>query len=424
MSARLSAAVGHFDTPSSGTHTVSGLSFEPKAIIFFLTQYKASSEVDAYNNDAKGFGLGFSTGTGAGNNAFFSGTINNTEDCLRRRTVSRSGGSQQDTLNGFEAEFTVTAIHSDGFTVTMDEANTFPYRIDYLALGGEAITGAKIVTFDDRTSNGTLNVTGVGFEPKAVIFGDAWTGNGAELQDQSTSSSIRWQLSLLTASEAASMCSTQTNLSNVGASTSCLRTDSALVYQFNTDTTLRTRATLVGMTSDGFDLSYNPAFATATRRTALCLGGTFDVDLLSIIEPGGTGVVDQSMGFNPRAAVVMSQGSAATTSVAGGSGNIDIRASWGVWAKEGGHKSQAITQRRTPTALTAARATAAGVEVLQSTGASTSSVLSRLDFDQTAGQTLKLDHSVVSGGSYEYVALVFGDHYSPSTRRYSHAVTS
>lgn len=410
------AKAGQFTTPvSTGNFSVTGLGFQPKAIIFKLTEVRASADTHVFNGTVQGIGFGFSTGP-SDNYAWFGLTDNGSgSDCKQYRssvdciysTTQYSSTRVRGRINSFD---------SDGFTINLGTALSAT-NVEYLALGGTDITGAKAFAFDDKTSTGTHPITGIGFEPKLLIFGDAWTNTTVELNAASTNSSIRPQLSFVTAANSVSMVMAVSPL-NASSSTlmTSLRTDNkALVYGFISSSSPVTLATLSSMDSDGFTLNYSAAFATATRRCGLALGGSFRVACGSVTEPGTAIAVDEVVDFYPRAGLLMSQGRVDTTTMAGGTSNIEIDNSWGLWALDGGHYTTSWSAYQgTGAEMLSGKNQDDTFEVLDQTNTITAGAVSQFTLDGSSNLNANFSFSLVTGTGIEIAYLLFGESFSPA----------
>lgn len=180
----VSVAVGSFAksgtttvpfTTAAGTGSLTGLSFQPKALLMFAV----GSNTDP--NTILRPSFGFSSGSG-GNAAVGFGAVNATT------TISGSNDTATHTRNrddymtalGSSASTTpilmkVSSFTSDGAHFTYDNNDTGTYNLWYMALGGTDITQVKVGRFDLQNSTGNQSVTDVGFEPDMVFFlgGDA-----------------------------------------------------------------------------------------------------------------------------------------------------------------------------------------------------------------------------------------------------------
>jgi hypothetical protein len=162
--------VGSFNSgtgAAASTVAVTGVGFQPKAVIFWWTGQTGTSDAEA--GQSSFFGYGAATGAserfactvydedGAANSNC--GRVTHTDACVAKlASVS--------TLDGL---LDFTSFDSDGFTLTVDDQFSASIRIHYLALGGtDLLAYAGVVT--TTTASATFDVTDAGFEPTGLIF--------------------------------------------------------------------------------------------------------------------------------------------------------------------------------------------------------------------------------------------------------------
>lgn len=164
-----SSKVGSFTKATGGapaTQSVTGVGFQPKAVIFFWTQQTAAGFTNYVNA-----GVGFATGPANERAVSITARDNqNRSDNGRRRSESNtimflSGGGPPNLL----AQAQLLSLDADGFTIRWTTNNASPYLIHYMALGGD-ITNALASTFNLTTGGGNQAVAGVGFQPDFVLF--------------------------------------------------------------------------------------------------------------------------------------------------------------------------------------------------------------------------------------------------------------
>lgn len=164
----LDTAQGSFDVTGgvTGDITVSGLNFQPKVIIFYGNQNTAG-------------------GGPSNDNGFFFGTA---DDALNERAMSfysrnnvatsDNGGGRTATRSLYFIDYAInnlllgnlTSVGPSGFTVNIAFAAA-NYKVNYLALGGTDLTNYRVGEFTDNVGNpGPIAVTGVGFQPDAVLM--------------------------------------------------------------------------------------------------------------------------------------------------------------------------------------------------------------------------------------------------------------
>ena len=155
-------------TTGSCTNTISSLTFQPKAVIFFWTR----QTVDGL---ASGLYAGYGFATSATNERAIAiasdDNIGSNSDTGRSSLDTRSITIISDaTAPTVSAVGDVTAWTTNGFTITWTTNENRADIIHYLALGGSDITNAVAGSFAATASAGTQGVTGVGFEPDFLMF--------------------------------------------------------------------------------------------------------------------------------------------------------------------------------------------------------------------------------------------------------------
>lgn len=157
--------------PTSGaTQTITGIPFQPKAVIFFCACLTSSQG----NTDVYLTCFGVAGGTALGDNW----VIPNAENGTTASNAGRLGQTQACIilpLNGNpakDAQANLSAFTSDGFTLSWsDFPATANMQVHYLALGGADLTNVKAAQhIIQRTTIGTEATTGVGFMPDCVLF--------------------------------------------------------------------------------------------------------------------------------------------------------------------------------------------------------------------------------------------------------------
>lgn len=148
---------------------ITGLGFQPKAVIFFGSGQAA----DGFATVGSVF-LGCATSSTerwcfanvADDNLSASDTARRWETT---RCIVNLTDATTPTSDG-EADF--VSMDADGFTITWSTLPSTAIKVHYLALGGTDLTNAKAITFATGTATGTpaITVTGVGFQGECGIF--------------------------------------------------------------------------------------------------------------------------------------------------------------------------------------------------------------------------------------------------------------
>jgi len=156
--------VGSFQLhTATGTQTIGGLGFQPKAILFFHTP----DTVDIATQTAN---YNMSYGVADGTNQYaiceFSpnGNNGNQTNWIAQTSNHCIVGSVD---NSFIWRASLTSLDADGFTINVIVAPSLGYRVGYLAIGGAGITGVKAGAFQMTT--GSHSETGFGFQPTGLI---------------------------------------------------------------------------------------------------------------------------------------------------------------------------------------------------------------------------------------------------------------
>jgi len=188
-----SAYAGAFNIDSSVTagndQSVTGVGFQPKIVFFFWAGGTAAVDEVAGGT----YNLGFGAAT-ASDSRWSVVTMSEDgqadSDCYRYQSVSCCirTYSAAGTLDGY-ADF--KEFGADGFTLTIDDQFASNYRVSFLALGGADLTNVYLGSKQRDADTGACAVTGVGFQPGAVIF---CTGHGSATEHASTTGafSLGW----------------------------------------------------------------------------------------------------------------------------------------------------------------------------------------------------------------------------------------
>lgn len=159
------AAEGTISLGATGNVSVTGLSFQPKAVL--LLSHGGAA--------ANGAGIGLGAATGTANEACVSIGMQN--GAASSDTASYGFGDECAALNNYSsngeppfgrAEF--VQFNSDGFTINVLEIGT---NARYLALGGAA--SFLVRDFLTRTDTTQFSESGFGFTPKATLFASCCT---------------------------------------------------------------------------------------------------------------------------------------------------------------------------------------------------------------------------------------------------------
>ncbi len=143
-------------------YTVSGLSFQPKALRFYWVGLQSASDAASETvNGRRGVGFAVST-TERRCVGSFSQDSPTAANC---GTVARNDAvcCTTDGAGGSDAELDLNSITSDGFTLIVDDATPANITIFWEAWGGTDITVAVVGDFAEPAAGGDQDYTATGF---------------------------------------------------------------------------------------------------------------------------------------------------------------------------------------------------------------------------------------------------------------------
>lgn len=283
-------------TCTSGTseggcnQAVTGVGFQPKALIVFLTQQTATGF--AVNNNMT---VGIAT-----ESAQFSVSQWSVDAAATMNTGY--GRSSDEVVNvrdsgGPDIAGEIQSFDTDGFTIKWTTNVASAYIIHYIAVGGSDITDTAAGTFNTRTSAGSQTVVGPDFQPDFlfVLAGrESFSNTDARLSIGMADGTNQYALTV--ESEAA-----------VGNATSFRHQSSGDIISIITDSggTQRILADLTAFTSTGFTINVSTnSTATAMPIYYLALkGGRHAVGAFN--QPA-SGTSSPTPGFQPRGVMLAS----------------------------------------------------------------------------------------------------------------------
>lgn len=281
---------------STGSQAVSGVGFQPKALILWTT---GQVNADAYEANQR---LSFGIATAAAEemvatyHSVDAGTAADVAQGLVATACIRlfsDTGPTEDCVADF------TQFDSDGFTLNWSNAPASAIIVHVLALGGADLTSAKVGTQSLSSVGSPQAFTGVGFTPECVLL----VGNSSG--DDSTSlASISVGAATGASVEAASMIAEDDGTPNMTCAT--WQAASLLLLPNSTAPSQGSEADLASFDSDGFTLNV-PDLPTAARTFGyLALaGGDYHVGIETQRTSAGTKATT-GVGFKPAGLLVVS----------------------------------------------------------------------------------------------------------------------
>lgn len=319
-------------TTTAGSQVITGLGFQPKAIIFYWTYQKTDN---AFLNTGAGtaisgqtsIGMGIASQTGSATSSFSvaecddsTGSSGTTSDSKQRISSTSTimllnGGLSTATCNtGVDARAVVTSMDSDGFTLNWSTATTAAPIIRYFAVGGQDIINATTGSFTLTSASSGLNsISNLGFKPDFVFYlgGDTATYDSNIADANMTfgfstySTSTQQAMQNFAVNDSAATAATRNTQTTASSSAALSSAVTATDYAFRT----------WSMDSGGFTINVGnvPAADTAVFYLAL-KGGQYFVGATT--SPTATGIKSTTgLGFKPQGMFVTSNGLAASTAI-------------------------------------------------------------------------------------------------------------
>lgn len=396
----LSAKVGVFTANTvTGNQPVTGVGFQPKALIFF------AGNLTADGNGAGGMqALGFAASSSQREAVASAlddgvGSSNSGIDLATACIVLLTDGTP--TVDAI-ADFVTMDV--DGFTINWTDAPASAVKINYIALGGSDITNVEVGNWTGPTTAGIPKdhpKTGMAFQPDMVLFAPARnvTATGTAVTGANGLSGFTkfggtfQQVGMARATPDASTTNNR----------QYERIDKALV---SVSTVLALEATAVSFNSDGWTLNFTTVATSSVLIPYLAIkGGQWKFG--SDSTPTATGSqVKSGIGFVPRLLMVFGLFSSASTSL-----GVNVSSNEGVGAASSAAAARAISLGVASTGLVA-KNRAADAKII-------SAIDSGLTLRQEASVTSldadgwTLNFTTVQGTAREYLWLAAGEVSSP-----------
>lgn len=291
---------------STGNQQITGVGFQPKALIFYYTTQTATGNSSA----SSGHGMGFTTGS---SNSYAVATYSvaaGTSDTARVSSESKaiiilSGVS---TIGGAAS---LVSLDSNGFTLNWQTAAAAAYIIHYIALGGSGLT-ALASTFTLNTTSGDQSVS-VGFQPDFLLFLSIDSNSASETIDTNALFSVGFASS---ASNQAGLGLYSRDAQGTSDTCSVQRTDNSVVLAGPAGTacnTIDALASLKSFDTSGFTLTKNDLPSSDVKVHYLALkGGRYKVGYFNSRTSTGSQSISD-VGFNPDGLILTTFGLAANT---------------------------------------------------------------------------------------------------------------
>lgn len=300
----LSTKVGSFAAnTSTGNQSVTGVGFQPKVIIFMVTNLTAAGSLNDLNRS-----LGFAVSS---TSRVAIGVVADDAHAPHTAHGRRQDNTKCITLIDpalsviFAAD--LVSMDADGFTINITTTDASARIISYIALGGADLTNVAIKEFTTKTSTGAQAITGVGFQPDSIIS----LTNMSSVAPANSLTGPFFNLGFgKSATERATIFFIDQGSSN---SSRIQRTDK--IIETENGGSIFFSADLTSLDADGFTLDWSTANGTARYAYALCLEGP-QIKIGSFNQATSTGAqAITGVGFLPDGLILASFNNVATTSI-------------------------------------------------------------------------------------------------------------
>lgn len=394
----LSVKAGNFAlATTTGNQAITGLGFQPKLVIFWafsVVLNGSTNELHMCHGAATGSLARFVTSRG------FLGGASNFNDVQFRSDRCLYWNEPSTDTEQMSADF--VSMDADGFTINVlnIESGT---TVNYLAIGGTDFS-AKVGTFDMNATAGSQAVTGVGFQPKALMAvtgpyktAETFSGLGCIATGYATSSTAVacMEHNLYQDAGGASLAYTRLN------------SNRRFIETINQNGAYETRADLTSFDAGGFTLNVVLAPPAAARIGYIALGGTASCryDLTVLTKPTAVGTQTVSgKNFGAFGVLLSSIGAAAAADTS------QAIAKWGVGAADlnGGKTAAGFYEPNTSTSTANPAVTKLSTKAYLTPGTTNAATLDEADISAWNSDGYTVNWTKVDATAAEVIALSFG----------------
>ena len=301
----LLSKVGSFQTGTGTSNIpVTGLGFQPKAVIFYAAKQ---------TGDGQG---------AAGHMCIGFATSSTERGCARIRSGDNQASSSVSSIIRNDACWTIeldgggvsgildfVSMDSDGFTVIPDDGFSGDLRIFYLALGGDSLTNAQVVTGNLTTGAGVQAiVSGLAFQPDTVF---AISTGGATFNSSGGVANLVFGAAR-SATENGCVAMLSENSANPSDTRSIIRDDTFMLWPSTSGDNIRVNVDFSAFTSDGFSIDKIQTDNTLLAIVFLCLKG-ISAKIGTVAAKTTTGTTPVTgVGFKPSAVILASNNMSTT----------------------------------------------------------------------------------------------------------------
>ena len=403
----LSSKVGTFTPPSgTGSYAVTGVGFQPKVLLLFFNKNQGTDNGGPLNQ-VVGQSIGFAAGSGSTQQVCAAWNVRGdgsyTTSVRWQEGLCASGSSSG--ANVIYVEASLTSFDADGFTLNFATASV-SFTAWYLALGGSDLTNAALTSLDTPTSLGTQSVTGVGFEPDAVLFLSSAFSSTATSGYQSNGGAP--QLGVV-GSPTADYALSNWGSTFAGTTNTYGRDDRAVVLVKDFSSAVWGDAVLDSFDASGFTIDWQTVSTEVTRLWALCLQGT-NITVGTTAQRTSTGTTAVTgLGYQPTALFMFSNGQVASSSNSNAAGMINVGGAAGATNRQAATYGRAHNGSSTPGTTQTLSTSKVALHHTPATSSPTGSTLTAdADLDSFDSDGFTLDWTTVDATARTWGWIAFG----------------
>ena len=284
--------------------SITGLGFQPKAILFYWTRQETSDVKEDHIRAGYGFASGPSNQRAIGIASDNNMEPNSAANAGRWGSATSSIVILNSSAPGLGSEAVLTSFDPDGFTLTWTTNEAREDIIHYMAVGGPGVTGAFVGTLTKSAGTGNQPVAGLGFQPDSLMLMSI---------NSSMASNTQGKVNLGFASSPTQEASIGVQLDDA-----CFLCRSTHVYQrldrlfveLSNTGTEETRLDLISFDADGFTFNREvngnpgtPIFFLALRGGSYAVG---DFDRSVLTAPPDVFQSVSGVGFRPTGLILIS----------------------------------------------------------------------------------------------------------------------
>jgi hypothetical protein len=303
----LQSKFGSFNTgvgAATTTVAITGVGFTPKCILFWWSGRTEAVDTIGRATHFRGFGVA----TSATNR---SGIVTNSLDA-QASSDTQSGFSTNWCIASIDGSPTidgtvdVQSLDADGFTLIIDDAMPISFRVHYLALGGDSLTNANVISFNEPNATGNQDITGFGFDPDCVLFFGIRVVAGTRTTDT-------FSLGAACANGQGVYAGlSETAAATMDTASYCLSSECIAFISNAAGAAVVGRASFNALITDGIRITWAESNSAAPIVALGLKGGNYLIGNL-LTRTDGNDIAETGFGFKPSSALFLSHGQAEST---------------------------------------------------------------------------------------------------------------